>query len=237
MTDTSIATPNRRCRSAASQLLIGILIIVVGLLFTLENLGVAHVTQYLQYWPAGLIAIGLVKLWDSREGHGGALGGFLTTLVGLWLLLESVVDIRISFSDMWPMLLVFVGGYLVWRGVTGPRRAVSADDHSVLSAVAILSGVNRGSNSPAFRGGDLTAVMGGCEIDLRQAAINGDATINVFAVWGGIEIRVPDNWTVTFQVTPILAGAEDKTRPTLGSTAHRLTIRGVIVMAGIEVKN
>ena len=180
MTDTSIATPNRRCRSAASQLLIGILIIVVGLLFTLENLGVAHVTQYLQYWPAGLIAIGLVKLWDSREGHGGALGGFLTTLVGLWLLLESVVDIRISFSDMWPMLLVFVGGYLVWRGVTGPRRAVSADDHSVLSAVAILSGVNRGSNSPAFRGGDLTAVMGGCEIDLRQAAINGDATINVF---------------------------------------------------------
>ena len=101
-----------------------------------------------------MIAIGLVKLWDSREGHGGGLGGFVITLVGLWLLLESIVDIRISFADMWPMLLVFVGGYLVWRGLTGPRRVASADDHSVLSAMAILSGVNRGDNSPAFRGGD-----------------------------------------------------------------------------------
>ena len=115
MTDTSFATPGRRRGSAASQLLIGLLIIVVGLLFTLENLGVAHVDAISAYWPAGLIAIGLVKLWDSREGHGGALGGFLITLVGLWLLIESIVDIRISFSDMWPMLLVFVGGY--WSGV------------------------------------------------------------------------------------------------------------------------
>jgi len=107
----------------------------------------------------------------------------------------------------------------------------------VLSAMAILSGVNRGNNWPAFRGGDLTAVMGGCEIDLRQAAINGDATIDVFAVWGGIEIRVPENWTVAFHVTPILGGVEDKTRPSLGSTAHRLTIRGVVVMGAVEVKN
>ena len=84
--------------------------------------------------------------------------------------------------------------------------------------MAILSGVNRGNNSPAFRGGDLTAVMGGCEIDLRQAAINGDATIDVFAMWGGIEIRVPGNWTVAFHVTPDLGGVEDKTRPSLGST-------------------
>ena len=71
MTDSSSTHPDRRRGSAASQLLIGVLIIVVGLLFTLENLGVPHATQYLSYWPAGLIAIGLVKLWDSREGHGG----------------------------------------------------------------------------------------------------------------------------------------------------------------------
>ncbi len=87
-----------------------------------------------------------------------------------------------------------------------------------VSAMAILSGVNRGNNSRAFRGGDLTAIMGGCDIDLRQAAINGDAVIDVFAVWGGIEIRVPEDWSVVFHVTPLLGGVEDKTRPSLGSS-------------------
>jgi hypothetical protein len=237
MVETGATQTERRRAPAASQLLMGLLIIAVGLLFTLDNLGLAHAWDYLRYWPAGLIAIGLVKLWDSREGHGGSVGGFVITLIGLWLLLEATVDIRISFSDMWPMLLVFVGGYLVWRGLTGQRRLAAADDHSILSAMAILSGVNRGNNSRAFRGGDLTAIMGGCDIDLRQAAINGDAVIDVFAVWGGIEIRVPEDWTVIFHVTPFMGGVEDKTRPSLGSAAHRLTVRGIVIMGAVEVKN
>jgi predicted membrane protein len=237
MIDTGITQPDRRRRPATSQLLMGLMIIAVGLLFTLDNLGIAHASDYLRYWPAGLIAIGLVKLYDSREGHGGAVGGFVITLIGLWLLLEATVDIRISFADMWPMLLVFVGGYLVWRGLTGHRRLANADDHAVVSAMAILSGVNRGNNSPAFRGGDLTAIMGGCDIDLRQAAINGDAVIEVFAVWGGIEIRVPEDWTVIFHVTPLMGGVEDKTRPSLGSSRHRLTVRGIVVMGSVEIKS
>jgi LiaF transmembrane domain/Cell wall-active antibiotics response LiaF, C-terminal len=237
MIDTDVTRPDRRRAPATPQLLMGLLIIAVGLLFTLDNLGVAHAADYLRYWPAGLIAIGLVKLWDSRDGHGGGFGGFMITLIGLWLLLEAAVDIRISFADMWPMLLVFAGSYLVWRGLTGQRRLAAADDHAIVSAVAILSGVNRGNNSPAFRGGDITAIMGGCDIDLRQAAINGDAVIDVFAVWGGIEIRVPDNWSVILHVTPVLGGVEDKTRPSLGSAEHRLTVRGLVVMGSVEVKN
>jgi hypothetical protein len=237
MSDTGLPPLERRRGSSASQLVMGLMIIAVGLLFTLDNMGVAHASEYLRYWPIGLMAIGLLKLWDSRDGHGGGLGGFIITSIGLWLLIEATVDIRLSFADMWPLLLVFVGGYLVWRGITGQRRVAGADDHSVVSAIAILSGVNRGSNSRTFRGGDLTAVMGGCEIDLRQAAIQGDATIEVFALWGGIEIRVPEDWTVVFHVMPVLGGVEDKTRPSLGVSQHRLSIRGLVVMGAVEVKN
>jgi len=56
-------------------------------------------------------------------------------------------------------------------------------------------------------------------------------------MWGGIEIRVPENWTVSGRVTPILGGYEDKTRPPQGATTHRLVVRGFAIMSGIEIKN
>ena len=233
--DPSVRTPRPR---VTAQVMFGLLIIVMGVLFTLDNLGITDAEQYLRYWPAGLIAIGLLKLAQSRDGMGGAFGGFIFALSGTWLLLEQTEVVRLSFWDLWPVLLVMFGGYLVWQGYSGRQlRAASGDSNSVVSGLAVLGGVARGNNSRAFRGGNLTAVMGGCELDLRQAAIHGEAALDVFAMWGGIEIRVPEDWTVVGRVTPLLGGFDDKTRPPQGASAHRLVIRGFAIMGGIEVKN
>ncbi len=237
MTDAALNRPDQRRGPPTSQLLAGVLLAAVGILFTLDNLGLAHASAYLRYWPAGVIAIGLLKLWDSRGGHGGVLGGFVLTMIGLWLLLEATVDVRISFGDMWPMLLVLLGSHLVWRGLTGQRRVTAGDEQAGVSALAILSGVNRASYSRAFRGGDLTAILGGCEIDLRHAAIDGEAALDVFVLCGGIEIRVPDDWTVILNVTPLMGGVEDKTRPSPGADANVLRMRGLVIMGAVEVKN
>lgn len=219
------------------QLLTGVLVIVVGLLMTFDNLGLVHAEEYIQFWPASLIGVGAIKLWQSREGRGGAFGGFMFTIAGTWLLLEQGGVLGLSFWDMWPALLVFAGGFLVWQGLSGPRPRAAADPKATVTAMAVLGSVVRGSNSPAFRGGELTAVMAGCELDLRHAAIDGEAVIEVFALWGGIEIRVPEDWTIDSRVTPVLGGVEDKTRPPQGAVRHSLVLRGLVVMAGIEIKN
>ena len=106
-----------------------------------------------------------------------------------------------------------------------------------MTVVAIMAGVTRGNNSPAFRRADLFAFMGGCEIDLRKAAINGEAIIDLFCMWGGIEIRVPEDWTVVSQIVPLMGGVDDKTRPPQTASGHRLTLRGMALMGGVEVKN
>lgn len=222
------------------QMFVGLLVIAVGLLMTFDNLGLVHAEEYIRFWPASLVGVGLVKMWHAREGSGGAFGGFVFTVIGSWLLLEQASFVRLSFWDVWPSLLVLFGGFLVWQGFTAPRvpaRPPVAEVNSVISATAILGGVARGNNSAAFRGGDLTAVLGGCEIDLRHASIDGDAVLELFALWGGIEIRVPDDWTVVSHVTPVLGGIEDKTRPPQGASRHRLVLRGFVVMAGVEVSN
>ena len=218
------------------QLVLGVMIAAVGVLLTLDNMGVAHAADYLRYWPVGLIAIGLVKLWQAGQGRCGGIGGTLFVGAGALLLLDALDLIRLSTDAVWPMVLVFFGMSMVWRGWSGGRPA-AADQSAFISGMAVLGGVKRGNNSRAFRGGDLTAIMGGCEIDLRQAAIDGEAVIDVFAMWGSIELRVPDDWTVNSRVVPLLGGVEDKTHPAPGSTAHRLVLRGFAVMAGVEVKN
>jgi predicted membrane protein len=219
------------------HLMFGLMIILVGVVFTLDNLNIAHAEDYLRFWPLGLIAIGLAKIWQDRQEQGSPIGGILFTLVGSWLMLDTFGYVDANLFDFWPMLLVFVGGMIVWHGIRGRRERSTAAESDTINAVAVLSGVNRGSNSTSFKGGELTAFMGGCEVDLRNASINGDAAIDVFAMWGGIEIRVPESWTVIGKVTPLMGGFEDQTRAPQAATAHRLTVRGMVIMGGVEIKN
>lgn len=218
------------------QVLLGMLVIVVGVLFTLDNLNIIEAEQYLRYWPAALVAVGVLKL---LQGHGW-FGGIFLIVVGGWMLLERIVYVRIDLREVWPLFFVFIGGYMVWRGFGGcARRLRLTDANAHVSALAIMAGVARGNNSKAFEGGDFTAIMGGCEIDLRQASIAPGtvAVIDCFAFWGGIDIRVPEDWTVITRLTPLMGGIEDKTRPSPGSDGKRLEVRGVAIMGGVVVKN
>lgn len=220
-----------------SQLLAGLFIIGAGVLFTLDNFGILDARAYLRFWPAALIAIGLVKY--QQTGGGGRLGASIFVVAGTWLLLDSLGIVDISIWQLWPLLLVLFGASLVWQGLRGRscRNSRTTEANATISGLAVLGGVTRGNNSRSFQGGDLTAVLGGCDIDLRQASIDGEAVIDVFALCGGIELRVPDSWTVVGRVTPILGGFEDKTRAPQAASTPRLIVRGLAIMGGIEVKN
>lgn len=236
---TSTSAPSSARRGPTSQVVFGLMIVVLGILFTLDNLDVIHAGDYLRYWPAGLVAIGLLKLYTAvRDGHGWA-SGTIFIVVGTWMLLNGILYFTINLRELLPLTLVAFGGYLVWRGFGGQRRERPSDGQASFSALAIMGGVARRSSSQAFTGADLTAVMGGCEIDLRQASIaaGSEAVIEVFAFWGGIDIKVPEDWTVVMRAMPLMGGVEDKTRAPQGSSLKRLVIRGIVVMGGVTIKN
>ena len=107
-----------RSRSITPQFVMGVLIIVVGVVFTLENLGFIEAASYLRFWPVALIAVGLMKLWSG--GRGGPLHGLLFFFAGVWLLLESMSIVSISLWALWPVLLIVAGGSMVWKGINGP---------------------------------------------------------------------------------------------------------------------
>ncbi len=225
------------------QFVLGLLIVIVGVLFTLDNLDMIDARQYLRYWPVLLIVYGLAKVLQP-ETRGGRFWGIVITFVGAGLLLDKLDVLDFRLWDFWPLLLVALGVTMLMRA--GSRRnigrtsgeAAEAERSSVVNAAAFLGGTRRNVHTHDFRGGELTAVMGGCDIDLRNSAIaKSPAVLDVFAFWGGIEIKVPNTWTVIFEGTPILGGFDDKTFKQTADEKQRLIIRGTIIMGGVEVTN
>jgi len=95
-------------------------------------------------------------------------------------------------------------------------------------------------HSQDFRGGEVSAIMGGFEIDLRGAAISGDsATLEVFTLFGGIELKVPQEWNVVLHGTPILGMFANTAKAMADPSVPRKTLilKGTAIMGGVEVKN
>ena len=232
----------RRFRSQqATQAFIGILIIVVGLLLFLDNLDILETDDALRWWPVLLVAIGVFKLVQPR-GSGGKLSGFILVVVGAVILLGNLDLVHIYIWDLWPAAIILIGGSMIWRAVSERRQRVRVEEGGEIDDVRIhgsvfLGSLTRSNASQDFRGGSLTAVMGACEIDLRSASMKGlEAIIDVFAWWGAIELRVPKDWAVVIEATPILGGIEDKTKHP-ADASKRLVIKGAAIMGAVEVRN
>lgn len=227
------------------QFVLGILIIVVGLLFLADNFGYFEARDLIHtYWPLILVAWGIAKVTQS-PGSPGRIFGTILIFVGVMLQLDHLDVIYFRWNDWWPVVLIIVGVNFLrgswFRARNKPAGITNVDDNgseSFMKHFVLMSGIKRTITSKEFRGGELTAIMGGLEIDLREAQIEGsEAVLDTFIVMGGIEIRVPLGWTVVVRAVPVMGGVDDKTYSPKEGEVKRLIITGNIVMGGIEVKN
>jgi len=223
-----------------ARLVIGLAIMTAGFVLALDSLGLVDGTVVFRYWPLALVAVGVVK-WLSPPRQINS--GIVWILAGLALLLVTLG--RMSFVGVWATLLFIAGANIAWRALRPPlRRADAFAPGEGFDTVAVFGGTKTGSISPAadsateFKGGTAMAVFGGCEIDLRHAVLpdGGAAVVDVFAMFGGIEIRVPDDWQVVNRGNAFLGGFENKARPLPGAQ-KRLVVTGTAIMGGVEVKN
>jgi len=227
----------RRGIPFSGRLLFGAVAITLGVLWTADNLGLMDADAILRWWPVLLAAVGLMRL-TGMFGPRHVVSGVLFTLAGFWMLLRELDVIQISIFKLWPVFLIVLGGSLVWRSMRGERVPEDADRDSYPKPVALMGGVVRNIESQDLVGIEASAVMGGVELDLRGAKARGrEVVVEAFAWWGGIELYVPDDWRVVNEVTPIMGGVEDKTRLGVDVPVTTLIVRGVVIMAGIEISN
>lgn len=224
----------------SSQFLIGAAIVVIGAALLLDNLGLVESDDILRLWPAILVLVGLRDLFVASDGS-RAMRGTLLVAAGVLLLLNTFDVFDFSIIGLWPLFLILFGVQMLVRSASRRSEAdgevADAGELSEFDDFAFLGGVKRSIRSAAFRGGSVSAFMGGVDIDLTKARMQGErAVINVFAMMGGIVLRVPEDWAVQSNVTALMGGVDDKTRPP-PEPAGVLVLEGSAIMGGIEIKD
>jgi hypothetical protein len=193
----------------------------LGLVLVLDNFGLWEARHLVRYWPLLLIGLGLHRVYDSVRRR-KPMAGHVMVVLGVFLLLGNLG--LITPRQGMALFLLIGGAALALRAARGYRGP------------ATLGGTDYLAASDTFGGGQASALMGACEIDLRDARIEGQAVLDLFAFWGGIEIRVPPDWMVEGRGIAVLGAFEDKSRrPDDGSP--KLIVTGLVIMGGVEVKN
>jgi hypothetical protein len=217
----------RSLTSGRGRTTLALILIGVGLVLSLDRTGGLG-----RWWPLLLIGVGVVKARQPRE-DGQRSAGVAFLMVGGLLQATSLA----SMGSPGPVLMMAFGGFLIWNGIEEPCGAKAAVSESpYLSDMALLGYVKRSHYAPGFRGGSVTAVMGGVELDLRKAAMqDGTAYLDVVAFWGGIEIKLPAGWRVDGRVVPVMGAFENKLDTLSPEGAPRLVVRGHAIMGAVVI--
>jgi len=218
----------------------GAILMIIGTAILLDHMGIISVERLWKLWPVLLIAVGAIRFVECRN----RVFSVFLMLLGTLFLLGNLGYLRLTAADFWPVVLIGLGAMLIWSRFEMPKLPpVSSGGSNTINEMAMFGGVERRVTVNNFAGGSATATFGGVELDFRSADIEGEeAVVYVEAIFGGIEVTVPDRWTVVYEGQSIFGGYTDETRPPLPEVPgappkKRLILRGRAIFGGITVKN
>lgn len=228
------------------KLVAAIVLIAAGALLMLNTFNVIHMPlwQYIFDWRTIVIAIGLVLM--SSQNH--KVTGYILTGLGLIFWVPSFFGTDIRFYQVfWPIILIAIGLIIISRrgkhGGMGNKQ-IRNEDGSIstdyLNDIAIFGGGILRVESQNFKGGTLTAIFGGRDLDLKTAKITSEgAIIDVFTLFGGSKLIVPDDWQIKSDALSLFGGFTDKRhiKPDEVKENKVLLLKGVVMFGGIEVKS
>ncbi len=226
---------NNKDKNTSTRVTAGIILIVIGALFLLDNFNILFFDlPFLVFkWEYILIALGIFFLTTDRSKTAGTI----LLAIGVFSLLPSV----------WPLLLVGLGAYIIWgKGNNHTSNFRKFSDKNIehtdfIDDVSIFGGNQKTYTSTNFRGGRITAIFGGGEIDFRTCYLaEGKNILDILTIFGGYEIRVPEDWKIHNDVISIFGGVSDersKDPNRVYDESKVLILKGLTLFGGIELRS
>ena len=225
-----------------NRVLIGVILVLAGLFLVIRNTGFFpdFIDNIIFSWPMLLVVIGLVMTLGGSE----KTAGVIVMAVGGFFLIPTIFrETFHAYNLFWPSIFIIIGVIFIvtkrkgWNSVA--TKGIAGNDY--IDYVNIFSGGDRQIVSDNFKGGKVTCIFGGMELDLTKAKLApGRNEVEIACVFGGATIIVPDSWLVTIEVTPVLGGFTDSRKLTPGriiDQTSQLVLRGAVVFGGGEIKS
>jgi predicted membrane protein len=226
------------------HLWLGIIIILVGIILLSKNLNFLsyEIQRYVLNWEMLLIVIGLVSIIFK----GRRTSGMILLLVGGIFYLKNILNV-IDFSFwtvFWPVILIAAGIMIIFRHHIDHHheKKTEVSDDNTIDEIAVFGGGDRLINSQEFQGGKITTIFGGLNFNMLKAKMApGENVIDVFCMFGGMKLIVPEGWTVKIKVMSFFGGFSDKHRYRLPESnkdeSAQLVIKGTVFFGGGEIKS
>lgn len=204
----------------------GIILIAIGTFFWLPDWFDLSIRAGQLFWPVVIIIVGLVLLL-KRPGTHEHTGNYWKKKWDKRPLDPKNPNPGNGNSD----------------GNTTNGGSGFNSEQEYIDDVAIFSGSSKKINTLNFRGGRMTAIFGGSEVNLSRSRLApGENILNVFFMFGGSEIVVPSDWNVVIEATPIFGGFSDeryvsKDLQMNDENKSVLVIKGLVIFGGAELKS
>ncbi|MGA8265851.1 MAG: DUF5668 domain-containing protein [Ignavibacteriaceae bacterium] len=244
-------------RNYDSRNVIGIILVVLGGLFLLDSMDVIdfNIARVIFSFPAILIILGIVLILNTSR----RLLGSMILVVGMFFMIPRIFPwVYYDGHIVFPVLLIVFGIYIILRKRTyrtpeGEYKH-NQDEHTTqnykgydqinsdrVDDVSIFGGGHKIIISDNFKGGNITNIFGGSEIDLKDCKLApGVNVIDFVAVFGGSNIIVPSDWKILIDVLPVFGGFSNKVRRDPNAVIDpdkTLLIKGFVLFGGGEVRS
>ncbi len=222
------------------NILWGIVLIIIGLIVGGNTLGLTNIDIFFDgWWTLFIIVPSFIGLFNDNDKAGSIIG----LLIGIGLLLgcQDIIRFDLIWKLAFPVILVVIGLSLIFKDVLGDKvsseiKKLNENNKGENSYCATFGGQNVNFDEEKFTGADVTAVFGGVKLDLRNAIIEEDVVINSSAIFGGIDVYVPENVKVKTKSVPIFGGVNNKANIKADEKSHTIYINGTAIFGGIEIK-
>ncbi|MEE1885458.1 LiaF transmembrane domain-containing protein [Pedobacter flavus] len=230
----------------------GIILLVIGSLFLFKNLDV-YLFDWIFSWSTILLALGLIIGFKSN--FTGKTWLILTIIGGVFTVKNIITEFYYVESVFTPIALILIGLVLLFKkdqnkfinnfggDLNDPNQTQDTADiksEDIVNSTNIFGGSNQKLFTKNLKGGEITAIFGGGDVDLTQTDFENDIVINVTAICGGFKLLVPPTWEVKNEVSAIFGGIDDK-RSLIQNISDfprkRLILKGTVLFGGLDIRN